>query len=87
MPPLIILYFRNLLHNYKCCHVLPLFSVFYFTPKRGYSSFTTLNHAGKEVGDCTKTRRDESPLPGTGNGCVLHDDVLFYRDHHCAILH
>lgn len=81
------LYFRNLLHKYNNLHIFPFFFVFYFTPKRGCSSFTTLGHAGKEVGDCTKARGDKSPLPGTGNGCMLHDDVLFYWDHHCAILH
>lgn len=87
VSPLIILHFRNLLHNYNNCHVFPFFYVLYFTPKRGCSSFTSLNYAGKEVGDCTKARGDKSPLPGTGNGCVLHDDVLLYWDHHCAILH
>lgn len=68
-------------------HVFPVPSVFYFIPERDCSDFTTLNYVGKKVGDCTEAGRDKSPVPGTGNGRVLHDDVLLHWDHHCAILH
>lgn len=68
-------------------HVFPLLSVFYFISEGDCSDFTTLNHVGKKVGDCTEARGDKSPVPGIGNGHVLHDDVLFYWNHHCAILH
>lgn len=58
--------------------------------KTGPERFQTsqhLNHVGKKAGDCTEARRDEGPLSGTGNGRMLHDDVLLHWDYNCAILH
>lgn len=68
-------------------HIYLLLSVFCFIPGRDRSDFTTRSYVGKKAGDCTEARGDKSPVPGTGHGRLLHDDVLFYWDHHCAFLH
>lgn len=65
---------------------LPLF-LFLKTRTGDTSGFRAVSHVGKKVGDRTEARGDESPVPGAGDGRMLHDDVLLHWDHHCAILH